>query len=107
MYRHPPSHLVAHRGSRGLPTISSAIAVLAIAGLALGACTVPAAGGAISRPDSGATTFPQSNDSYESLRKEHQRTAPATIQAAPVVTSDDSYESLRSEHQRTAPANAS
>jgi hypothetical protein len=92
MFKRPTSHLAAHRGTRGLPTIASGFAALAIAGLALGACTAPTAGGALSGP---------AIESFESHRaKEQQRNVASAIQVNPGAALDDSWDSLRKEHQR-------
>jgi hypothetical protein len=100
MFKRPPSRPVAHRGTHGLSTVSTAIAVLAIAGLALGACSAPAAGVAVPQPESAA--FPQSFDSWDSLRKEHRRSVAAVNPATPATSSDDSWDSLRKEHMRAS-----
>jgi hypothetical protein len=43
MFSHPKSSHRADPGNRQVPTLSGAVALVAIAGLALGACTAPAA----------------------------------------------------------------
>jgi hypothetical protein len=52
MFRQP-SHLVARRGIRGLPTIPSAIALLVMAAVALGACSIPASNAAEKQQPAG------------------------------------------------------
>ena len=101
MFPQPPSRLVAQRGTRGLPTITSSLAILALAGAAVGACTAPAAAGAISGPAQASfdshrareqqrsTALPPSSlDSWDTLRKEHQPGVTVTIGTAPVVIPD-------------------
>lgn len=100
MFQRHPSRPKAHRGTRGMPTIGSAIAVLAIAGLALGACSAPAAGAVVPQPESAA--FPQSFDGWDSLRKEHRRSVAAVNPATPAASSDDTWDSLRKEHLRAS-----
>jgi hypothetical protein len=97
MFNPPPSHVVAHRDTRRFPIIQSTIAVLAIASLALGACSAPSAGGVAPQPEPGA--FPQTFDSWDSLRREHQPRA-VVNPAAATDRSDDTWDSLRKEHQR-------
>jgi hypothetical protein len=85
MYKRPSTQLVGHTVHRRLPTFSTAIAGLAIAALAVSACTSVA--GAVNKP-----TALHSRD----FAKNHR--VPVTAPAISQVVIDQTQDSLRKEH---------
>jgi hypothetical protein len=93
MYKRPSTQLVGHTVHRRLPTFSTAIAGLAIAALAVSACTSVA--GAVNKP-----TALHSRD----FAKNHR--VPVTAPAIGQVVIDQTQDSLRKEHLGIDPSYA-
>jgi hypothetical protein len=85
MYKRPSTQLVGHTVHRRLPTFSTAIAGLAIAALAVSACTSVA--GAVNKPTA---------DHSRDFAKNHR--VPVTAPAISQVVIDQTQDSLRKEH---------
>jgi len=93
MFHRPSTQLVGRNVHRRLPTFSTAIAGLAIAGLTLGACTSVA----------GAVNKPTANHSRD-FAKNHR--VPVVAQAAAAIAIDQTQDSLRKEHLGIDPSTA-
>jgi hypothetical protein len=93
MYKRPSTQLVGHTVHRRLPTFSTAIAGLAIAALAVSACTSVA--GAVNKPTA---------DHSRDFAKNHR--VPVTAPAIGQVVIDQTQDSLRKEHLGIDPSYA-